>query len=75
MEDLKTGLWKKTSKNGNTYYSGKIKIEEKEYYVNVFNNNFKKSDNSPDISLTLKPVEVKEDAPEGFAYVDEPLPF
>lgn len=38
MEELKieAGLWSKQSKAGNTYYSGKIKIEDKIYYVNLF---------------------------------------
>ena len=29
--EIKTGLWKKQSKKGNTYYSGKIEIEGKTY--------------------------------------------
>ena len=56
--ELKTGLWKKQSKKGNSYYSGKIKIEDKEYWVRLFKNN-KENDKQPDLNLILdKDIEV-----------------
>lgn len=50
--EIKTGLWKKQSKKGNSYYSGKIKIEEKEYWVRIFKNN-KENEKQPDLNLFL----------------------
>jgi hypothetical protein len=56
--ELKTGLWKKQSKKGNSYYSGKIKIEDKEYWVRLFKNN-KENEKQPDLNLILdKDIEV-----------------
>ena len=56
--ELKTGLWKKQSKKGNNYYGGKIKIEDKEYWVRIFKNN-KENDKQPDLNLFLdKDIEV-----------------
>jgi hypothetical protein len=56
--EIKTGLWKKQSKKGNSYYSGKIKIEDKEYWVRIFKNN-KENDKQPDLNLFLdKDIEV-----------------
>jgi hypothetical protein len=57
--EIKTGLWKKQSKKGNSYYSGKIKIEDKEYWVRIFKNN-KENDKQPDLNLFLdKDIEVQ----------------
>lgn len=53
MNEIKTGLWKKESKRGNIYYSGKIKIENKEYYINLFKNN-KTNEKQPDFNIILK---------------------
>lgn len=53
MNEIKTGLWKKESKKGNIYYSGKIKIENKEYYINLFTNN-KTNEKQPDFNIILK---------------------
>lgn len=56
--EIKTGLWKKQSKKGNSYYSGKIKIEDKEYWVRIFKNN-KENEKQPDLNLFLdKDIEV-----------------
>lgn len=52
----KTGLWKKQSKKGNDYYSGKIKIEGQEYTIALFKNN-KNKDTQPDLMLYLNKAE------------------
>ncbi len=54
----KTGLWKKQSKKGNSYYGGKIKIGDKEYTIAVFKNN-KEKDTQPDLMLYLNEKEVE----------------
>lgn len=54
----KTGLWKTESKKGTNYYSGKIKINGKEYYISIFKNE-KKKDNSPDLMLYMNEKEKK----------------
>ena len=54
----KTGLWKKQSKKGNSYYGGKIKIGDKEYNIAVFKNN-KEKDTQPDLMLYLNEKEVE----------------
>lgn len=57
--EIKTGLWKKQSKKGNSYYSGRIKIEDKEYWVRILKNN-KENEKQPDLNLFLdKVVEMK----------------
>ena len=48
----KVGLWKKQSKKGTSYYSGQIKIEDKEYWIRLFKNT-KENDNQPDLQLYL----------------------
>lgn len=50
--EIKTGLWKKQSKKGNNYYGGKIKIDNKEYWVRILKNN-KENDKQPDLTLFL----------------------
>lgn len=52
-EEYRGSLWKKTSSKGNTYYTGKLKIGDKEYQVTLFNNN-KTSDKSPDFNLIVR---------------------
>ena len=52
--EIKTGLWKKKSQKGNTYCSGKIKIENKEYYLTLFNNDKKGNDKAPDFNLIVR---------------------
>lgn len=51
--EIKAGMWKKVSQKGNTYYSGKIKIENKEYYLTLFKNN-KTNEKQPDLNIFLK---------------------
>lgn len=48
----KVGLWKKQSKKGTSYYSGQIKIDDKEYWVRIFKNN-KENEKQPDLQLYL----------------------
>lgn len=50
---IKTGLWKKQSKKGNNYYSGKIKIGNKEYNIALFKNE-KSKETSPDLMLYIE---------------------
>lgn len=52
--EIKTGLWQKESKNGNTYYSGKLKINDKEYKLQLFKSENKKSEKSPDYTLFIR---------------------
>lgn len=56
-DPLRTGLWKKDSNNGGApYYGGKIVISEPgEYWVNLYKNDRKDSDDKPDLNLQLKP--------------------
>lgn len=53
--EAKTGLWEKTSQAGNLYYSGKLTIEGKEYWANVYVNEINTGDKRPDMNLVLKP--------------------
>lgn len=55
---IKTGLWKKESKKGTNYYSGKIKLGDKEYNLAIFKNN-KEKDTQPDLMLYLNEKEVE----------------
>ena len=50
------GLWRRTSKSWLTYLSWTLKVDGKEYYMNVFKNSKKTKDTQPDwnLSLTLK---------------------
>ena len=38
-EEYRAGLWQKKSSKGTTYYSGKLKLENKEYQLTLFKNN------------------------------------
>lgn len=54
MEPIKTGLWAKEH-NGNISYSGQLKMPDgTSYWVNLYLND-KKSENSPDYNIYLKP--------------------
>lgn len=53
---IKTGLWKKQSKKGTNYYSGKVVIEDKEYNLAIFKNN-KEKDTQPDLMLYIEEKE------------------
>ena len=46
-------LWKKTSKDGNSFYTGLIKIDGKEINVICFPNKAKKEDKHPDVRVYL----------------------
>ena len=56
---IRTGIWEKTSSKGTTYGSGKIKIEDKEYRVVLFKILEKKNEKSPDFNLILEEVKEK----------------
>ena len=56
MGEYKTGLWKKISKKGNNFYSGKIKIGTTDYNVVLFVNENKQSEKSPDYNIILKDI-------------------
>lgn len=51
---LKCPLWYRSSKNGLKYAKGKVVINGKTYYLVLFNNKNKKSENSPDFTLILQ---------------------
>lgn len=53
-EEYRTGLWEKKSEKGNTYYSGKIKLDGKEYKLQLFKTEIKKSEKSPDYTLFIR---------------------
>lgn len=63
MENQKPNgaLWTKTSKAGNEYFSGKITIEGKEYYISAVKNKKSTPENrQPNYNIYLKD-EVKKD--------------
>ena len=53
-EEYRAGLWKKKSKSGITYCSGKIKIGANEYYITLFNNDKKGNEKAPDFQLIMR---------------------
>lgn len=64
---IKTGLWTKTSNKGNTYASGKIKIEDKEYKILLFKIAEKKNEKSPDFNIMLEEIKENKDNTQVFA--------
>lgn len=52
-EEYRCGLWKKESSKGNTYYSGKLKIGDKEFQVSLFKNN-KTNEKQPDLNIIVR---------------------
>ena len=52
-EEYRVALWKKESSKGTTYYSGKLKIGEKEYQCSLFKNN-KTNEKQPDLNLIVR---------------------
>src|SRR5690606_26981866 len=63
-DKIKCGLWKKESNNGGApYYGGKIEINGREYWVNLYKNDRKEADNHPDLNLILKPKEASAPRP------------
>lgn len=53
MNEIKTGLWQKKSSKGTTYYSGKLKLENKEYQLTLFKNN-KTNEKQPDLNILIR---------------------
>lgn len=53
MNEIKTGLWQKKSSKGTTYYSGKLKLENKEYQLTLFKNN-KTNEKQPDLNILVR---------------------
>ena len=52
-EEFRAGLWKKESSKGTTYYSGKLKIGDKEYQLTLFKNN-KTNEKQPDLNILVR---------------------
>ena len=52
-EEYRVAFWKKESSKGTTYYSGKLKIGDKEYQCSLFKNN-KTNDKQPDLNLIVR---------------------
>lgn len=52
-EEYRCGLWKKESSKGTTYYSGKLKIGDKEYQLTLFKNN-KTNEKQPDLNIIVR---------------------
>ena len=65
---IRTGIWEKTSSKGTTYGKKKKKIEDKEYRVVLFKILEKKNEKSPDFNLILE--EVKENIDNTQVYAD-----
>lgn len=53
MEEYRVAFWKKESSKGTTYYSGKLKIGDREYQCNLFKNN-KTNEKQPDLNLIVR---------------------
>ena len=53
MNETKTGLWQKKSSKGTTYYSGKLKLGDKEYQLTLFKNN-KTNEKQPDLNILVR---------------------
>lgn len=52
-EEYRCAMWKKESSKGNTYYSGKLKIGDKEFQVSLFKNN-KTNEKQPDLNIIVR---------------------
>lgn len=52
-EEYRGSLWKKESSKGNTYYSGKLKIGDREYQLTLFKNN-KTNEKQPDLHIIVR---------------------
>jgi hypothetical protein len=55
--EIKCGLWEKTNNKGTHYFCGKIFIDGKGYFVNLFENTKKFSERSPDFNIIMNPSE------------------
>lgn len=52
-EEYRGSLWQKKSDKGTTYYSGKIKIGDREFYLTLFKNN-KTNEKQPDLNIIVR---------------------
>ena len=52
--EIKIGIWKKTSKKGNTYCSGKFNMNGKDYFITLFNNDKKGNEKAPDFQMFIR---------------------
>jgi uncharacterized protein (DUF736 family) len=51
MEKSIGALWKRTSKNNKSFFSGSVELSGKEYEIIVFANNYKKTEKHPDLLI------------------------
>lgn len=58
---IRTGLWTKTSEKGVQYGNGKITIDDKQYKVVLFKISEKKTEKSPDFNLILEEIKESKD--------------
>ena len=52
--EIKTGLWKKKSQNGNIYCSGKFNLNGEDYFITLFNNDKKGNEKAPDFQIFIR---------------------
>jgi hypothetical protein len=52
-EEYRGSLWQKKSEKGTTYYSGKLKMGEREFYLTLFKNN-KTNEKQPDLNIIVR---------------------
>lgn len=52
-EEYRGSLWQKKSDKGTTYYSGKLKMGEREFYLTLFKNN-KTNEKQPDLNIIVR---------------------
>lgn len=62
-DKIRTGLWK-NEEGKPAGYSGKVEIDGKEYFVNLYKNERKETDRHPDLNLVLKPKTGGRSAPQ-----------
>ena len=60
MKNDSIGLWEKTSKNNNIYYTGKAEINGKQYIINLFKVDKEENSKRPDYNILLKEVKKEE---------------
>ena len=46
-------LWRKEDKNGKAYYNGTVTVDGKSCKIMIFKNEYKDSDNKPDLRIYL----------------------
>ena len=56
----RTGLWNKSSKSGNNFLGGNLKIDGKEYSIRIFKNERKEKPSQPDYTMFYDLKEPKE---------------